>query len=312
MLRGRHGEDMKCANCGRDNPTTAAYCGNCGADLESPAQATPASSPPTSITPPVPARGGAETATRKPISLFSGGVGLFLLGLIVARPLYAVRWYPSDASFQLVSMGVGLAAALWLSLRVRLSGRLPGAVGMVLLTISVMGTTLSPLYGGPARGTVFPAVIGFALGLVLPIGFWRQLQQISRFGKGALATAALAGAILGWWLSPFMVFFIVDVLVAVTALLVGLPSVLIAPVVSTMTTEQQSLDRQSKARRWKRWLGLYFIIGGTLGALQQLQQILVRGVPLTVAGFAGLAAIAALVVWGAYWVIKNPKKPLWP
>ncbi len=75
-----------------------------------------------------------------------------------------------------------------------------------------------------------------------------------------------------------------------------------------MTTEQRPLDPQSKARRRKRWLGWYFIIGGSLGALQQI----LRGEPLTVAGFAGLAVIAAVVAWGTYWVIKNPKKPLWP
>ena len=76
-----------------------------------------------------------------------------------------------------------------------------------------------------------------------------------------------------------------------------------------MTTEQRPLDPQSKARRWKRWMGWYFIIGGSIGLLQGI----VRGdVPLTVAGLAGLAAVAACVAWGAYWVIKNPKKPLWP
>ncbi|MBI2872076.1 MAG: hypothetical protein HYY00_02675 [Chloroflexi bacterium] len=121
-------------------------------------------------------------------------------------------------------MGVGIATSLWLSPLLRLTGRLASALGVLLFFASMF----------PADSTAFDAVRGFGIGLLFPLAFWRHLRSVSALGKAALALAGMAGLELGWlvprengWEGWW------ELQIGLLALIVGLPLVLLRPVLRT-------------------------------------------------------------------------------
>ena len=77
-------------------------------------------------------------------------------------------------------------------------------------------------------------IVGLGLGLAFPMAFWRHLTGVAALGIGVLAFSAFLGLVVGYWAaswwgdpSPALI------LVILIALFIGLPSVLVSPIVRT-------------------------------------------------------------------------------
>lgn len=65
-----------------------------------------------------------------------------------------------------------------------------------------------------------------------------------------------------------------------------------------------TVDPEAKAKRWKRRIGWYFVISGPFAALRELS----LGRPIMdLASLMPMAVSAALIAWGWYWIVTNPR-----
>lgn len=232
---------MACTNCGHENRAEARFCGNCGAALATTAEL---------LSPSVEA---APAATTAQISVVSAAVGLFLLGLTVGMlalmtlgtlALLPGPWRdPLRVVYVWLGAGVGVAVALWLSVRFQWTGRLPSAFGMALVFIGlgfpmVLGLIATVATGFGFAGisgfgfgnTIVFGIVGVGIGLLFPVTFWRHIRNLKRGGKATLVVAGIAGLIGGGLGSMWAA-----ALAPLVALFIGLPAVLIAPIVRTST-----------------------------------------------------------------------------
>jgi hypothetical protein len=109
--------------------------------------------------------------------------------------------------------------------------------GLVLLFFS--DAPLSPPFGFHHDYPFYDdwatsGIVGLGMGLLFPLTFWRRLIQLSVGGKAALAIAAIAGLMVGLLASREIGVYglhgLGHGLGAVVALLIGLPSVLVRPI----------------------------------------------------------------------------------
>ena len=125
---------MQCATCGTHNLPEAGFCAQCGSPLST--QVTP--SPPAASAAPTPVT--AETR----VSVASAAISTFPISLVAGQLVSPYDRYLNDAPLALVypwiATGLGVATSLVLSPRLRLVGRLPAALGIVLF---VMGLILT-------------------------------------------------------------------------------------------------------------------------------------------------------------------------
>ena len=228
---------MQCPSCQHDNAPEASFCANCGSALLAMGTTAPPA-PPTAEAQvaaeeiPPPAATHAEASVR--LSIFSAVVCLFILGLTASALLDSGRYHDSlYAEYQWVPIGLGVAATLWLTGRLRWTGRFPSALGLVLIIMgSIFSFVIDFLYGHSTRAVVLPSgLIGLGIGLLVPLALWRQLRYISVTGKVALVFGAVAGLGLGNDLIFNVGHYGSFVLVVLIALFIGLPSVLISPIV---------------------------------------------------------------------------------
>ncbi|MDP3063478.1 MAG: hypothetical protein Q8O40_09765 [Chloroflexota bacterium] len=169
----------------------------------------------------------AEARVR--ISTFSAVVGLFILGLIMSGLLIALRFAydPLYTVSRWVFMGLGVAATMTLAGRLQWTGRLPSALGLVLIIIGLRFN----VYGFSLFTALVSGLIGLGIGLLVPLAFWRQSNHISITWKVALVFGAVAGLGLGYYLASLFGYTSSSALPILIALFIGLPSVLVSPIV---------------------------------------------------------------------------------
>ena len=230
---------MQCPSCQRDNPPEASFCANCGASLATGTAAPPA--PPmgeAQATAEIPSPAVAHVEASVRLSIFSAAVGFVVSGLILGSLVswlrYVVDYDPLRAILPLAGVGGGVAVALWLSSRLQMRGRLAAALGMALI---VLGSVLVVFSFGlfhtkNPQAVIGGGIVGLGLGLAFPMVFWRHLNGVSALGMGVLAVSAFLGVVVGywaasWWGDPGPAL----ILVILISLFIGLPSVLISPVV---------------------------------------------------------------------------------
>jgi hypothetical protein len=223
---------MRCPRCDIEYASDAAFCGQCGSPLST--QATP--SPPTASAAPTPVT--AETR----ISVASAAIGIFPIALVAVQ-LFSPTYYrdlghnPLALVYPLIATGLGVATSLGLSSRLRLVGRLPAALGIMLF---VMGLILTSVFHISSElissGLIYVGygVVGLGVGLLFPLAFWRFSKKTSSRLKVAMPMAIAAIAGIG---AQFVVNFYIGsmgpiVLAALFALVICLPAVLISPIVA--------------------------------------------------------------------------------
>jgi len=255
---------IQCPSCQNGNPPGAQFCAECGAALALTAEPAPLRAGPDTLAAEGPSA-AMPTVAPLHISIFPAAVGLFILGLILGElaamalfmskyrglgshlPGVAVPWLKISVLVALpwLSTGVGVAVALWQPLRFLKKGRLPSVVGFVFIAAGLL-LGLFPLasfasaFGfrydlfmiAPITFPIGPlmSLWCFSMGLLFPLTFWRRLIQLSLGRKAALAIAAIAGLMVSLWAFPRIEVYGVHGLGEVVALLIGLPAVLVSPI----------------------------------------------------------------------------------
>ena len=128
-----------------------------------------------------------------------------------------------------IGIAVGVTVALGLTSRFLLVGRLPSAAGVLFIVIGLV-------WGALASGENDSIIVGVGVGILFQVKFWKHIATASPVTKGTVAVAGIIGIIFGALGansigSLFPELFVA--LIALIALLVGLPSVLIVPVLRT-------------------------------------------------------------------------------
>lgn len=217
---------MVCSACGTDNSSEAQFCGNCGFSMVTGAPVTPP--PPAGESQPALERLSATAIPAEApvrISIFSGAVGLFILGLITGG-LVELQHDPLLAASAWVGLGVGFAAAVWLSPRLRIVGRLPSAVGMASIFIGSYIVLVGVRQFGFYLASSFFGITGLGLGLLFPVTFWRHITRVSPVGKVTFTVFGIAGLAAGWLMGSSAAV----AWAGLVALFIGLPSVLFSPI----------------------------------------------------------------------------------
>jgi hypothetical protein len=219
-------------------------------------------SPPTASAGPTPVT--AETR----VSVASAAIGTFPIALVAGQMFSSVydRHFSDDplaSVYPWIATGLGVATSLGLSSRLRLVGRLPAALGIILFVIGLTLTygfdfsSASKLISGETiylgMALLGYGVVGLGVGLLFPLAFWRFYKKTSSRLKVAMpmAIAAIAGIGTDFWLFPLFIPLSI-VLAALFALVICLPAVLISPIVAEQGWHDKSATtyvvRRSRGR----------------------------------------------------------------
>lgn len=234
---------MKCPTCGAENPADARFCGKCGTALaEISAASTPAIPIPPS--PPPPSVHGVH------LSMVTAAIAAFPIGLL-AGVLVRTRFFyyspyhyyygaPLPVAVPLIGLALGIVASILLARRFHYSGRSAAAGGMMLLTLGFLFLGIGLSYQGIVPqgnqlnvlliGIGF-ALVGLGLGHLYPPSFWRGTRAVTPVIAAVPVAATLVGLVAGWWLMLVLESDFVLLAAGLFALLIGLPAVLISPIV---------------------------------------------------------------------------------